>query len=251
MGPRPRPDAQARAQCAGERECAFARPRASGCARPASSVGPRAFSCELPLRACFGLESCGADLGSGSRVCCTAADNNIGDAGATALAAALQKNTTLTEVNLYGARAFSVGRGGWRGWGTLGPTAAARRAGAPNVRGGRERESLCTAARLVPRSPCQKCRAPRVLVCELPLRACFGLESCGADLGLGSRVCCPAAGNFIGADGATALAAALQKNTTVTAVDLGCARGCSGGRRGWRGSGGRWAHGRGPPRRRA
>jgi hypothetical protein len=40
-----------RAQCAGrESESAFARSRASGCARPASSVGPRAFSCELHLR---------------------------------------------------------------------------------------------------------------------------------------------------------------------------------------------------------
>jgi hypothetical protein len=68
------------AQCAGrERERAFARPRASGSARPASSVGPRAFSCELPLRVCFGLEWCGADLGSGSRVCCPAAVNSIGD----------------------------------------------------------------------------------------------------------------------------------------------------------------------------
>jgi hypothetical protein len=38
-------------------------------------------------------------------VCCPAVGNNIGDAGATALAAALQKNTTVTEVELSGARA--------------------------------------------------------------------------------------------------------------------------------------------------
>jgi hypothetical protein len=101
----------------GGRESAFARPRASGCARPASVLGPRAFSCELPLRACFGLELCGADLGSGSRVCCPAADNNIGAAGATALAAALQKNTTLTAFRFGCARACSGGRGGWRGLG--------------------------------------------------------------------------------------------------------------------------------------
>jgi hypothetical protein len=72
-------------------------------------------------------------------VCCTAAGNNIGDDGATALAAALQKNTTVTEVNLWGARARSGGRGGLRGWGTLLPTAAACRAGTPNVWGGREK----------------------------------------------------------------------------------------------------------------
>ena len=48
-------------------------------------------------------------------------------------------------------------------------------------------------------------------------------------------MCCPAAGNSIGDAGATALAAALQKNTTVTAVDLAGARACSGGRGGWRG----------------
>jgi hypothetical protein len=58
------------------------------------------------------------------------------------------------------------------------------------------------------------------------------LESCGADLGFESRVYCPAAGNGIGADGATALAAALQKNTTVTTVNLEGARARSGGRGG-------------------
>ena len=40
----------------------------------------------------------------GSRVCCTAAGNVIGDAGATAIAAELEKNTTVTSVNLGGAR---------------------------------------------------------------------------------------------------------------------------------------------------
>ncbi len=64
-------------------------------------------------------------------------------------------------------------------------------------------------------------------------------------------MCCPEAGNDIGDAGATALAAALQKNTTVTALNLGGARACSGGRGGWRGVGDAWAHGRGPPRRRA
>ena len=39
-----------------------------------------------------------------SRVCCTAADNGIGEAGAKAFAAALEKNTTVTSVNLGGAR---------------------------------------------------------------------------------------------------------------------------------------------------
>ena len=40
----------------------------------------------------------------GSRVCCTAAGNGMGEAGATAFAAALEKNTTITSVNLDGAR---------------------------------------------------------------------------------------------------------------------------------------------------
>jgi hypothetical protein len=160
-----------RAQCVGkERERAFARPRASGCARPASSVGPRAFSCELPLRACFGLESCGADLGSGSRVCCPAAANNkIGTAGATALAAALQKNTTVTAVDLGCARACSGGLGGWRNWGTLGPTATARRAGAPNVRGG-SRERAFARPRASGCARPASSVGPRAFSCELPLR---------------------------------------------------------------------------------
>ncbi len=64
-------------------------------------------------------------------------------------------------------------------------------------------------------------------------------------------MCCMAAGNDIGDAGATALAAALQKNTTVTALNLYRARACSSGRGGWRGLGDAWAHGRGPPRRRA
>jgi hypothetical protein len=154
-----------RAQCAGsERARAIARPRASGCARPASSVGPRAFSCELPLRACFSLESCGADLGSGSRVCCPAADNKIGADGATALAAALQKNTTITDVDLFGARACSGGRGGWR---VLGDAWAPRPRPSAQARpmcGEGESESLCAVARLGLRSPRLQPRAPRVLV---------------------------------------------------------------------------------------
>ncbi len=92
-------------------------------------------------------------------MCCPEAGNDIGDAGATALAAALQKNTTVTEVDLSGARACSVAAGEGGGWGTLGPKAAA---GAPNVRGGRE--SVCAVARLGLCSPCQQRRAPRVLV---------------------------------------------------------------------------------------
>ncbi len=171
----------------GGRGRAFALSRASGCARPASSVGPRAFSCELPLRACFGLESCGADLGFESRVCCPAAGHNIGDAGATALAAALQKNTTVTAVNLWGARSCSGGCGGWRGLGTLGPTAAARRAGAPNVRGGRALARSCASGCARPASSF----GPRAFSCELPLRACFGLESCGSDLGSGRGCAAP------------------------------------------------------------
>jgi hypothetical protein len=237
LGPRPRPAAQARPVC-GEGERALARPRASGCARPASSVGPRAFSCELPLRACFGLESCGADLGSGSRVCCPAAGNNIGDAGATALAAALQKNTTLTKVDLGGARACPCGCGGWSGFGDAWahgrgpPRRLAQCAGKERARAfARSRASGCA-------HPASSV-GPRTFSCELPLRACFGLESCGADLGLGSRVCCPAAANGIGADGWTALAAALQKNTTVTTVNFHCARACPCGCGGWSGFGGR------------
>ena len=51
--------------------------------------------------------------------------NNIGDAGATALAAALEKNTSVTSVILYGARAWLGGRDGWMGGsGALGHAAA-------------------------------------------------------------------------------------------------------------------------------
>ena len=63
---------------------------------------------------------------------------------------------------------------------------------------------------------------------------------------LGSRVCCTAAGNGIGEAGATAIAAALEKNTTITSVDLGGARECgleAGG--GWMGIGGAWTRSRG------
>jgi hypothetical protein len=81
--------------------------------RPAVQARPmrRERQREIPC-ACFALESCDADLGSGSRVCCTAADKGIDAAGATALAAALQKNTTVTTVKLICARACSGGRGG-------------------------------------------------------------------------------------------------------------------------------------------
>ena len=56
------------------------------------------------------------------------------------------------------------------------------------------------------------------------------------------RGCCTAADTGIGDDGAIALAAALEKNTTITSIDLGCARACSvcRGFEGW----GAWAHGR-------
>ena len=48
----------------------------------------------------------------GSRVCCTAAGNGIGDAGATAFARALKKNTTVTSVDLGGARERGSEAGG-------------------------------------------------------------------------------------------------------------------------------------------
>ncbi len=106
-------------------------------------------------------------------MCCIAAGNCIGDDGATALAAALQKNTTVTEVDLQSARACSVAAGEGGGWGTLGPKAAARRTGAPNVRGGRGRAFVRWRA-----SGCTRPASsvgPRAFSCELPLRACFGL----------------------------------------------------------------------------
>jgi hypothetical protein len=59
--------------------------------------------------------------------------------------------------------------------------------------GEEERESLCTVARLGLRSPCQQRRAPRDLVRE-PLAACFGLESCGADLVLNRGCAAPLQG---------------------------------------------------------
>ena len=56
---------------------------------------------------------------------CTAAGDSIGEAGAKALAAALQKNTSVTSVNLERARAWLGGRGGWMGGsGALGHAAA-------------------------------------------------------------------------------------------------------------------------------
>ena len=62
----------------------------------------------------------------GSWVCCTAAGNGIGDAGATAFAAALEKNTTITSVNLERARERgSEARGLDEGSGALGHAAAA------------------------------------------------------------------------------------------------------------------------------
>ena len=191
LGPRPRAAAQARPMCGegeGESPCAVVR---LGLRSPsASSVGPRAFSCERPLRACFGLESCGADLGSGSRVCCTAAGNHIGDDGATALAAALQKNTTVMVINLECARACSGGRGGWRGWGRLGPRPRPAAQARPMCGEG-EREPLRgrapRAALALPASGRARSRA------SAPC-ACFALESCGADLGSGHGCSAPPQG---------------------------------------------------------
>ena len=61
----------------------------------------------------------------GPWVYCTAAENGIGDSGMTALAAALEKNTSVTSVNLGCARAWLGGRGGWIGGsGALGHAAA-------------------------------------------------------------------------------------------------------------------------------
>ena len=63
---------------------------------------------------------------------------------------------------------------------------------------------------------------------------------------LGSWVCCTAAGNEIGAAGATALAAALEKNTSVTSVKLGSARAWLGGRGGGMGGSGALEHAAAP-----
>ena len=51
-------------------------------------------------------------------------DNCIGDDGARALAAALEKNTTLTMLDLEGARLCVIG--GWGGWDGAGGMAHAR-----------------------------------------------------------------------------------------------------------------------------
>ena len=67
----------------------------------------------------------------GSRVCCTIADNGIGEAGAKAFAVALEKNTTVTSVNLEGARECgSEAGGGWMGIGGAWARSRGRRAGA-------------------------------------------------------------------------------------------------------------------------
>ena len=77
----------------------------------------------------------------GSWVCCTAAGNGIRNAGAKAFAAALEKNTTVTSVNLERARERgSEARGGLdEGSGALWHAAAAA-APAPDAEreGGRE-----------------------------------------------------------------------------------------------------------------
>jgi hypothetical protein len=145
---------------------------------------------------------------------------------------AIQKGATA--VNLQRARACSGGRGGWRGWGRLGPRPRPAAQARP-MYGKGLRESLCAVARLGLRSPCQR-RAPRVLVRASTPCEWFALESCGADLG---SVCCTAAGNDIGPDGATALMDAFQENRTVIQVNVARqgARVCSGGRGGWRGWG--------------
>ena len=79
-------------------------------------------------------------------MCCTAAGNEIGDAGATAIAAALEKNTTVTSVNLGGAR--ERGSEAWggldEGSGALGHAAAAA-APAPDAERERGRECLARA----------------------------------------------------------------------------------------------------------
>ena len=78
-------------------------------------------------------------------MCCTAADNKIGEAGATALAAAFQKNTTITSVDLGCARAWLGGRGGLDGGiGGAWARSRARRAGALRC-GERGRECLARA----------------------------------------------------------------------------------------------------------
>ena len=99
----------------------------------------------------------------GSRVCCTIADNGIGEAGAKAFAAALEKNTTVTSVNLEGARECGSEAGGLdEGSGALGHAAAAA-APAPDA----EREGT---------------RVPRARARALRLNG-------NADK-IGSRVCC-------------------------------------------------------------
>ena len=96
-------------------------------------------------------------------MCCTAADNGIGEAGAKAFAVALEKNTTVTSVNLEGARECGSEAGGLdEGSGALGHAAAAA-APAPDA----EREGT--------RVPCARARALRL--------------NGNADK-IGSRVCC-------------------------------------------------------------
>ena len=107
----------------------------------------------------------------GSRVCCTAADNGIGAAGATAIAAALEKNTTVTSVNLERARECGSEAGGLdEGSGALGHAAAAA-APAPDSEG----EGT--------RVPCARARALRLN---------------GNTDKIGSRVCCIVADDLVG-----------------------------------------------------
>ncbi len=77
-----------------------------------------------------------------------AADNDIGDDGARALAASLKKNTTLKELNLFGARLCV--RGGWVGGDVARSHGRRPRAGAHDA----ERARACSwAARVRRRAP--------------------------------------------------------------------------------------------------
>ena len=200
MGPRPAA-ARGRTMQSETRLCSWRDPRLCSWAgaRARAASGPVAGRVAPPCRRVT-LAVCG--LGA-----VHAADNKIGDDGARALAISLEKNRTLTRLDLGGARLCArwLGREG-RG-AVPRRTAAARGRAHDAVRDSRLQLGGARASGPVAGHVAPPCRRVTLAVC-----------------GLGAV---HAADNKIGDDGARALAISLEKNRTLTRLDLEGARLCA------------------------